>query len=113
VHLGGLPENIAVLTLTRVPWATFLSRAHVPPMILSASLWLGALAHCHNRDRAEKLVGGSGAIPAAEGSATGPCVDVSYAALQAHEIVYVALHREYSTCIVFTFSQGSYDPYHV
>jgi superfamily II RNA helicase len=30
-------------------------------------------------------------------------VDVSYAALQAHEIVNVALHREYSPGIVFIF----------
>jgi hypothetical protein len=40
-------------------------------------------------------------------------VDVSYAALQAHEIVNVALHREYSSGIIFIFSQGRKDPYHV
>jgi hypothetical protein len=40
-------------------------------------------------------------------------VDVSYAALQAHEIVNVALHREYSPGIIFIFSQGRKDPYHV
>jgi hypothetical protein len=33
-------------------------------------------------------------------------VDVSYAAPQAHGIVNVALHREYSLGIIFTFSQG-------
>jgi hypothetical protein len=33
-------------------------------------------------------------------------VDVSYAAPQAHGIVNVALHREYSPGIVFIFSQG-------
>jgi predicted nicotinamide N-methyase len=33
-------------------------------------------------------------------------VDISYAAPQAHEIVNVALHREYSPDIVFIFSQG-------
>jgi hypothetical protein len=33
-------------------------------------------------------------------------VDVSYAAVQAHVIVSVALHREYSPGIVFIFSQG-------
>jgi hypothetical protein len=33
-------------------------------------------------------------------------VDVSYVALQAHGIVNVALHQEYSPGIVFIFSQG-------
>jgi hypothetical protein len=33
-------------------------------------------------------------------------VDVSYAAPQAHEIVNVALHREYPPNIVFIFSKG-------
>jgi hypothetical protein len=33
-------------------------------------------------------------------------VDVAYAAPQAHGIVNVALHREYSLGIVFTFYQG-------
>jgi hypothetical protein len=33
-------------------------------------------------------------------------VDVSYAAPQANIIVNVALHREYSTGIVFIFSEG-------
>jgi hypothetical protein len=32
--------------------------------------------------------------------------DISYAAPQAHEIVNVALHREYSLGIVFLFSEG-------
>jgi hypothetical protein len=40
-------------------------------------------------------------------------VDVSYAAPQAHGIVNVALHREYSPGIVFIFSQGRKDLYHV
>jgi hypothetical protein len=40
-------------------------------------------------------------------------VDVSYAVPQAHEIVNVALHREYSLGIVFKFSQGRKDLYHV
>jgi hypothetical protein len=40
-------------------------------------------------------------------------VDVSYAAPQAHGIVNVSLHREYSPCIVFIFSQESKDLYHV
>jgi predicted nicotinamide N-methyase len=40
-------------------------------------------------------------------------VDVSYAAPQAHEIVNLALHREYSPGIVFIFSQGRKDLYHV
>jgi hypothetical protein len=39
-------------------------------------------------------------------------VDVSYAAPQAHKIVNVALHREYSLGIVFIFSQGTKDLYH-
>jgi hypothetical protein len=40
-------------------------------------------------------------------------VDISYAALQAHKIVNVALHREYSPDIVFIFSQGMKDLFHV
>jgi hypothetical protein len=40
-------------------------------------------------------------------------VDVSYAIPQAHGIVNVALHREYSPCIVIIFSQGRKDLYHV
>jgi hypothetical protein len=40
-------------------------------------------------------------------------VDVSYAALQAHRIINVALHREYSLGIVFIFSQGRKNLYHV
>jgi hypothetical protein len=40
-------------------------------------------------------------------------IDVSYAALQAHGIVNVALHREYSPGIVFIFSQGRKYLYHV
>jgi hypothetical protein len=40
-------------------------------------------------------------------------LDVSYAAPQAHGIVNVALHREYSPGIVFIFSQGRKDLYHV
>jgi hypothetical protein len=40
-------------------------------------------------------------------------VDVSYVAPQVHGIVNVALHREYSLDIVFIFSQGSKDLYHV
>jgi hypothetical protein len=40
-------------------------------------------------------------------------IDVSYAAPQAHGIVNVALHWEYSPGIVFIFSQGRKDLYHV
>jgi hypothetical protein len=40
-------------------------------------------------------------------------VDVSYAAPKEHEIVNVAVHREYSPGIVFIFSQGRKDLYHV
>jgi hypothetical protein len=40
-------------------------------------------------------------------------IDVSYAAPQAHEIVNVALHREYSPGIVFIFCKGRKDLYHV
>jgi hypothetical protein len=40
-------------------------------------------------------------------------IDVSYAAPQSHVIVNVALHREYSRGIVFIFSQGRKDLYHV
>jgi hypothetical protein len=40
-------------------------------------------------------------------------VDISYAALQAHRIVNVALHREYTLVIVFIFSQGRKGLYHV
>jgi hypothetical protein len=39
-------------------------------------------------------------------------IDVLYAAPQAHRIVNVALHREYSPGIVFIFSQGRKDLYH-
>jgi hypothetical protein len=40
-------------------------------------------------------------------------VDVSYAAPQVHGIVIVALHWEYSTGIVFIFSQRRKDLYHI
>jgi hypothetical protein len=42
-----------------------------------------------------------------------PGVDVSYAAAQAHKVVKVALHREYSPGIIFIFSQGRKDLCHV
>jgi hypothetical protein len=42
-----------------------------------------------------------------------PHVHVSYAAPQAHGIVNVALHREYSPGIVFIFSQRRKDLYQV
>jgi hypothetical protein len=42
-----------------------------------------------------------------------PGVDVSYAALEVHRIVNVALHQEYSPGIVFIFSQGRKDLNHV
>jgi hypothetical protein len=38
-------------------------------------------------------------------------IDICYAALQAHEIINVALHREYSLGIVFIFSQWRMDLY--
>jgi hypothetical protein len=40
-------------------------------------------------------------------------VDVSYAAAQAHVIVNAAFHREYSPGIIFIFSQGRKELYHV
>jgi hypothetical protein len=40
-------------------------------------------------------------------------VDVSYATPQAHGIVNVAIHREYSLGILFIFSQGRKDLYPV
>jgi hypothetical protein len=40
-------------------------------------------------------------------------IDVSYVAPQAHGVVNVVLHREYSPGIVFIFSQGMKDLYHV
>jgi hypothetical protein len=40
-------------------------------------------------------------------------VDVSYAAPQAHGIITVALHLEYSLGILFIFFQGRKDLYHV
>jgi hypothetical protein len=40
-------------------------------------------------------------------------VEVSNAALQAYIIVNVALHWEYFSDIIFIFSQGSKDLYHV
>jgi hypothetical protein len=39
--------------------------------------------------------------------------DISYAAPQAHGIVNVALHHEYYPDIIFIFSQGRKDLYHV
>jgi hypothetical protein len=42
-----------------------------------------------------------------------PHVDIPYAALQAHGIINVALQREYSLGIIFIFSQGRKDLYHV
>jgi hypothetical protein len=43
----------------------------------------------------------------------GRIVDVSYVAPQAHIIVNVAIHLEYSLGIIFLFSQGRKDLYHV
>jgi predicted nicotinamide N-methyase len=40
-------------------------------------------------------------------------LDIFYAATQAHEIVNLTLHREYSPGIIFIFSQGRKDLYHV
>jgi hypothetical protein len=40
-------------------------------------------------------------------------IDVSSVASQAHIIVNVALHREYPSGIIFIFSQGRKDLYHV
>jgi hypothetical protein len=40
-------------------------------------------------------------------------VNVSYAAPQAHGIINVVLHREYTPGILFIFSQGRKDLYHV
>jgi hypothetical protein len=40
-------------------------------------------------------------------------VDVSYAASQAHGIINVALHQEYSPGIIFIFSQWRKCLYHV
>jgi hypothetical protein len=40
-------------------------------------------------------------------------VDVSYAALEAHEIVNVSLHQEYTPGIVLILSHGRKDLYHV
>jgi hypothetical protein len=40
-------------------------------------------------------------------------VDVLYAILEAHEIVNIALHQEYSLGIVFIFSQRRNYLYHV
>jgi hypothetical protein len=40
-------------------------------------------------------------------------IDILYAAPQVYGLVNVALHWEYYPCIVFTFSQGRKDLYHV
>jgi hypothetical protein len=40
-------------------------------------------------------------------------IDVSYAAPQAHGIINVALHPDYSLGIIFIFSQVWKDLYHV
>jgi hypothetical protein len=89
------------------------------------------------KPRVRKSVSGGGAILAAKGSTTGLCqpalawtglqigsngtsgctllvaIDISYVALQADGIVNVALHRQYSPGIIFIFSQGRKDRYHV
>jgi hypothetical protein len=44
---------------------------------------------------------------------TSSIVDISYVAPQVNGIVNVALHREYSPGIIFVFSQGRKDLYHV
>jgi hypothetical protein len=49
----------------------------------------------------------------AQWEAKGAGVDISYAFPQAHKIVNVALHWEYSPVIVFIFSQGRKELYHV
>jgi hypothetical protein len=40
-------------------------------------------------------------------------VDVSYTAPEEHGIVNVALHREYSSGIIFIFFQARKDLYHI
>jgi hypothetical protein len=40
-------------------------------------------------------------------------IDISYVAPQVHEIINVVLHQEYSLGIIFIFSQGKNDLYHV
>jgi hypothetical protein len=40
-------------------------------------------------------------------------IDVSYTSPQVHEIVNVTLHWEYSSGIIFIFSHGRKDLYHV
>jgi hypothetical protein len=42
-----------------------------------------------------------------------PTIDISYGAPQAHEIVNIALHWEYSPSIVFIFSPERKDLYYV
>jgi hypothetical protein len=51
--------------------------------------------------------------PYAMAKACAYAVDVSDAAPQAHGIINVALHWEYSPGIIFIFSQGRKDLYHV
>jgi hypothetical protein len=48
-----------------------------------------------------------------QGKGSKTYVDISYAASQAHRIVNVALTQEHSPGIVFIFSQGRKDIYHV
>jgi hypothetical protein len=84
-------------------WGVELCRAIVVPSQvrshLLARMQVAALRHT-------EMVGELAMLRAA-------VIDVSYAAPQAHEIVNVALHREYSTCIVFIFSQGRKYLYHI
>jgi hypothetical protein len=54
-----------------------------------------------------------GKMFAASYSPVNTVVDVSYAAPQVHGIVNVALPQDYSLGIVFIFSQGRKDLYHV
>jgi hypothetical protein len=55
----------------------------------------------------------TGLIKVVFGNSLMQSVDVSYAALQAHGIVNVALHQKYSPCIVFIFFHGRMYLYHV
>jgi hypothetical protein len=64
---------VDVFTLALVPRVSFGLRAHVTLVSLSASLGSTRRPRCHSESWDEKLVSGSGAVLAEEGSAVGLC----------------------------------------
>jgi hypothetical protein len=80
-------------------------------LIASAQKRLGAYAH-RPLSFPSQLECGS-FVPQLHSFGAHTGVDVSYAVPQAHGIVNVTLHCEFSPGIIFIFSQGRKDLYHV